>query len=99
MDKVIKVLTFSTSNRPSQSMWFDASDNLTATIFSFQAPKNRAGWVGKEDMGVEPKIGGKPPKWMVKIMENPIKIIKIHDLGGFTTPIFGNTHTEAMRKG
>ena len=24
-------------------------------------------------MGVEPKIGGlKPPKWMVKIMENPI---------------------------
>ena len=39
-------------------------------------------------MGVEPKIGGKPPKWMVKIMENPIKI---HDLGGFTTPIFGLT--------
>ncbi len=25
-------------------------------------------------MGVSPKIGGKPPKWMVKIMENPIKI-------------------------
>ena len=26
-------------------------------------------------MGVEPKIGGKKtPKWMVKIMENPIKI-------------------------
>ena len=24
------------------------------------------------DMGVEPKMGGKPPKWMVKIMENPI---------------------------
>ena len=22
-------------------------------------------------MGVEPKIGGKHPKWMVKIMENP----------------------------
>ena len=22
-------------------------------------------------LGVEPKIGGKPPKWMVKIMENP----------------------------
>ena len=22
-------------------------------------------------MGVEPKIGGKKPKWMVKIMENP----------------------------
>ena len=25
-------------------------------------------------MGVEPKIGGKPPNWMVKIMENPIKM-------------------------
>ena len=25
-------------------------------------------------MGVEPKIGGFPPKWMVKIMENPIKM-------------------------
>ena len=23
-------------------------------------------------LGVEPKIGGKPPKWMVKIMENPM---------------------------
>ena len=30
-----------------QSMWFDASDNLTATMFSFQALK---GWGGKEDM-------------------------------------------------
>ena len=30
-------------------------------------------------MGVNPKIGGNPPKWMVKIMENPIKI---DDLGG-----------------
>ena len=35
-------------------------------------------------MGVEPKIGGKPPKWMVKIMENPMN--KWDDLGGF--PIF-----------
>ena len=34
-----------------------------------------------------PKIVGKPPKWMVKIMENPIKI---DDLG---VPLFfGNTH-------
>ena len=39
-------------------------------------------------MGVEPKIGGNPPKWMVKIMENPIKM---DDLGVYT-PIFGNTH-------
>ena len=38
-------------------------------------------------VGLFPKIGGKPPKWMVKIMENPIKI---HDFGG--TIIFGNTH-------
>ena len=30
-------------------------------------------------MGVEPKIGGKHPKWMVKIMENPLKM---DDLGG-----------------
>ena len=38
-------------------------------------------------MGVEPKIGGNPPKWMVKIMENPIKM---DDLG---VPLFfGNTH-------
>ena len=29
-------------------------------------------------MGVEPKIGGKPPKWMVFIMENPIEM---DDLG------------------
>ena len=41
-----------------------------------------------KDMGVEPKIGGKTPKWMVKIMENPIKM---DDLGG-PTPIFGNTY-------
>ena len=25
-------------------------------------------------MGVEPKIGGKTPKWMVELMENPIKL-------------------------
>ena len=28
------------------------------------------------------------PKWMMKIMENPIKM---DDLGGKTTPIFGST--------
>ena len=38
-------------------------------------------------MGVS-KNGG-TPNWMVKIMENPIKI---HDLGGgVNTPIFGST--------
>ena len=36
-------------------------------------------------MGVNPKIGGKPPKWMVKIMENPIKM---DDLG---VPLFLET--------
>ena len=37
-------------------------------------------------MGVSKNNG--TPKWMVKIMENPIRI---DDLGGFP-PIFGNTH-------
>ena len=32
---------------------------------------------------VFPKIGVKPPKWMVKIMENPIKM---EDLGVLKTP-------------
>ena len=36
-------------------------------------------------MDVEPKIGGFPTKWMVKIMENPIKI---DDLG---VPLFLET--------
>ena len=36
---------------------------------------------------VFPKIRGKPPKWRVKIMENPIKM---DDLGVKPT-IFGNT--------
>ena len=43
---------------------------------------------------VFPKIGGKPPKWMVKIMEKPIKM---DDLGGpplfFETPIYRYTYT------
>ena len=41
-------------------------------------------------MDVEPKIGGKPPKWMVKIMENPIKM---DDLG---VPLFFETPTYAF---
>ncbi len=43
-------------------------------------------------MDVEPKIGGKPPKWMVKIMENPIKM---DDLGG--PPLFLETLIYAIR--
>ena len=50
-------------------------------VFAMVAPEptwkqrlNRKGcrWWTRRDLGVEPKIGGKPPKWMVKIMENPI---------------------------
>ena len=37
-------------------------------------------------MGVSKNSG--TPKWMVKIRKNPIKI---DDLGGFPTPIFGST--------
>ena len=38
-------------------------------------------------MGGLPKIGGKPPKWMVKIRETPIKM---DDLGG-GPPLFLET--------
>ena len=38
-----------------------------------KSPSESLGMVdlGVLDLGVEPKIGGKPPKWMVKIMKNP----------------------------
>ena len=49
---------------------------------------NWATWFGKVYLGVEPKIEDFPPKWMVKIIENPMKL---DDLGGKPT-IFGNTH-------
>ena len=35
------------------------------------------------------KIGGKPPKWMVNLMES---LLKMDDLGG--TPIFGHIHVD-----
>ena len=38
-------------------------------------------------VGVEPKIGGKTPKWMVKIMENPMK----NGWFGGKTPLFSET--------
>ena len=41
-------------------------------------------------MGVSQKWWGFPPKWMVKIMENPIKM---DDFGG--TTIFGNIYMGA----
>ena len=40
------------------------------------------------------KNRGKPPKWMVKIMENPIKI---DDLG--VPLLFGNTHLQKKKRG
>ena len=42
----------------------------------------------KMSHGCFPKIGGTHPKWMIKIMETPIKM---DDLGGKPT-IFGNIH-------
>ena len=39
---------------------------------------------------VFPKIGGKPPKWMVKIMENPIKMDDLRD-----PPLFLETSTSS----
>ena len=51
------------------------------------------GWHPKtrKTIWVFPKIGGKAPKWMVKMMENPIKM---DDLGGppifLETPISGS---------
>ena len=43
-------------------------------------------------MGISKNRG--TPKRMVKIMENPVKM---DDLGGFITPIFGNTHIHGLK--
>ena len=40
--------------------------------------------MGRKKTWMFPKIGGKPPKWMVKIMEHPMN--KWDDLGVF--PLF-----------
>ena len=51
------------------------------------APANIANfWCGPAEilMGVEPKIGVFPPKWMVKIME--LSLFKWDDLEGFHPP-------------
>ena len=46
-------------------------------------------------MGVNPKIGGKPPKWMVKIMvPNPMNKRMIW---GENPPIFGNIQMKVYR--
>ena len=53
--------------------------------------KEEATKISLIEMGVSKNNG--TPKWMVKIMENPIKK---DDLGG-NTPIFGNTQIENQR--
>jgi len=58
-------------------------------VSSLACPIVSATWKMSESfhlsIWVFPKIGGKPPKWMVKIMENPIKM---DDLG---VPLFLET--------
>ena len=61
-----------------------------ANFFASLAGRSRVDkkQLGNRQMGVEPKIGGVyPPKWMVKIMENPMNKWMIW---GVNTPIFGN---------
>ena len=73
-------------HHPEKSTWLTgkspASIGNTPTQWIFQPVM----LVFRGSMDVS-KIGGKPPKWMVKIMENPIKM---DDLGG-KPAIFGNT--------
>ncbi len=57
-------------------------------IGSFVDFYNHAGYITYM-IWMFPKIGGKPPKWMVYFMENPI-YEQMDDLGGFPT-IFGST--------
>ena len=64
---------------------------LQPTEKELQPPQAAGLWLkmkkgGNNKKWVFPKIVGKPQKWMVKIMENPIKM---DDLGGKPT-IFGN---------
>ena len=49
-------------------------DNTWSGIKKYRSALNKLlGSVGfNRILGVEPKIGGKPPKWMVKIKENPM---------------------------
>ena len=66
-------------------VWYYGIFNIYVLTF-FKAINNQPN--GLVNIWMFPKIGGKPPKWMVKIMENPIKI---HDLGVtlfLETPIY-----------
>ena len=87
------------------------SANFATTFRRFQEfftqPTNRDH--GDSHMVVEPKIGGKPPKWMVKIMENPMNKWMIWGVPLFLeTPIslgirkwewYGNSMGQAYHKG
>ena len=44
----------------------------------------------------DPKMGVKHPKWMVKIMENPIKM---DDFGGFSHYFWVDTHILYLKPG
>ena len=52
--------------------------------------------LGRGLYGACPKIGVKHPKWMVFFLENPIKSIKIDDLGG--PPLFLETTISVPKK-
>ena len=62
-------------------------------LTSLEAEKDHEKKRGLRDLGGPPKIGGKPPEWMVKIMENPIKM---NDLG---VPLFLETPTFELQFG
>ena len=66
----------------------------TAGSFPGMLPFNAGGLVGGRNpfrdtpnMGVNPKIGGKPPKWMVYFMENPYV-----QMDGLGVPLFLEIH-------
>ena len=77
-------------NQPLHCSWgVEIPRSSLGRIETFEALMALIG-TAHNQVGVNPKIGGKtPPKWL-KIMENPINPMKIHDLGGFP-PILGNT--------
>ena len=77
-------------NQPTKSSWSSSwrSRNFPTKVMTLEKPSEGS------NIWVFPKIGVFPPKWMVKIMENPTKM---DDLGGKPT-IFGNTFL-SHRKG
>ena len=73
-------------------------------LWAFNAPcwqligshsKKMAHW---NMMGWTKNRGIYPPKWMVKIMEHPIKMDDLDWFGATTQTIFGNTHILLTRK-